>query len=153
MTTAQTYTDQSNLEDLPTVQEILVSALESNSFGRTQREIAMEIGYTKQQSVMLTMIKNGTNKLPVDKLFKAASALRVSPIVMLAAYLKEQFGEDEKSWKALKTMIEHMHDDEEDRIINVFKKVKSENKNRMMIVNDETLERLEKFISENMMSV
>ena len=142
-----------NLDDLPSVQEIFVDALENNSFGRTQREIAMEIGYQKHQAVMLTMIKNGTNKLPVDKLFGAADALRISRIKMLAAYLKEQFGENKKGWETLKGMIEHMHSDEEEKILNTFKKAQAENKNRLLIVNDETLERLEKFITENMMSV
>lgn len=149
--TLSTRTEQKSLDDLPTVQELIIDALENNSHGRSQREIAMEIGYTKQQSVMLSMIKNGTNKLPVDRLFKAADALRLSRITMLAAYMKEQFGNDERSWNTLKTMIEHMHTDEEDIILQTFKKVQAENKNRLMIVNDETLARLEKFITENMM--
>lgn len=153
MNTNHTLNEGETLDDLPPLKDIFVDALENNSLGRTQREIAMEMGYQKQQAVMLTMIKNGTNKLPVDRIFSAADALRVSRIRMLAAYLKDQFGENKQAWETLKTMIEHMHDDEEDQILRVFKKVKLENKNRLLIVNDETLARLERFIVEDMMNV
>lgn len=153
MNTTHTLDEGENLDNLPPLKEIFVEALENNAFGRTQREIAMEMGYQKHQAVMLTMIKNGTNKLPVDRLFNAADALRVSRIRMLAAYLKDQFGDNKQAWDTLKAMIEHMHDDEEDQILRVFKKVKRENKNRLLIVNDETLASLEKFILENMMNV
>ena len=151
--TATNYCDRGDFDNLPSVQELVVDALNNNAFGRTQREIAMEIGYTKQQSVMLTMIKNGTNKVPGERIFKAADALRLPRIKMLAAYLKEQFGEDDKSWKILKGMLDRMHDDQDDLILQAIHRAQAANKTRQMIVNEETLMRLEKFVAENMMGV
>ena len=151
--TATNHCDREDLDNLPTVQQMVVEALNNNAFGRTQREIAMEIGYTKQQSVMLTMIKNGTNKLPGERIFKAADALRLPRIKMLAAYLKEQFGEDDKSWKILKGMLDRMHDDQDDLILQAIHRAQAANKTRQMIVNEETLSSLEKFVAENMMGV
>lgn len=151
--TATNHCDREDLDNLPTVQQMVVEALNNNAFGRTQREIAMEIGYTKQQSVMLTMIKNGTNKLPGERIFKAADALRLPSIKMLAAYLKEQFGEDDKSWKILKGMLDRMHDDQDDLILQAIHRAQAANKTRQMIVNEETLSSLEKFVAENMMGV
>lgn len=151
--TATNHCDREDLDNLPTVQQMVVEALNNNAFGRTQREIAMEIGYTKQQSVMLTMIKNGTNKLPGERIFKAADALRLSRIKMLAAYLKDQFGDDPKSWEILKGIISRMHDDHDDLILQAIHRAQAANKTRQMIVNEETLSRLEKFVAENMMGV
>lgn len=151
--TATNHCDREDLDNLPTVQQMVVEALNNNAFGRTQREIAMEIGYTKQQSVMLTMIKNGTNKLPGERIFKAADALRLSRIKMLAAYLKDQFGDDPKSWDILKGIISRMHDDQDDLILQAIHRAQAANKTRQMIVNEETLSRLEKFVAENMMGV
>ncbi len=151
--TATNHCDREDLDNLPTVQQMVVEALNNNAFGRTQREIAMEIGYTKQQSVMLTMIKNGTNKLPGERIFKAADALRLSRIKMLAAYLKDQFGDDPKSWEILKGIISRMHDDQDDLILQAIHRAQAANKTRQMIVNEETLSRLEKFVAENMMGV
>ncbi len=150
---ATNHCDREDFDNLPSVQELVVDALNNNAFGRTQREIAMEIAYTKQQSVMLTMIKNGTNKLPGERIFKAADALRLPRIKMLAAYLKEQFGEDDKSWKILKGMLDRMHDDQDDLILQAIHRAQAANKTRQMIVNEETLMRLEKFVAENMMGV
>ena len=151
--TATNHCDREDLDNLPTVQQMVVEALNNNAFGRTQREIAMEIGYTKQQSVMLTMIKNGTNKLPGERIFKAADALRLSRIKMLAAYLKDQFGDDPKSWDILKGIISRMHDDQDDLILQAIHRAQAANKTRQMIVNEETLSSLEKFVAENMMGV
>ena len=151
--TATNHCDREDLDNLQTVQQMVVEALNNNAFGRTQREIAMEIGYTKQQSVMLTMIKNGTNKLPGERIFKAADALRLSRIKMLAAYLKDQFGDDPKSWDILKGIISRMHDDQDDLILQAIHRAQAANKTRQMIVNEETLSRLEKFVAENMMGV
>lgn len=151
--TATNHCDREDLDNLPTVHQMVVEALNNNAFGRTQREIAMEIGYTKQQSVMLTMIKNGTNKLPGERIFKAADALRLSRIKMLAAYLKDQFGDDPKSWEILKGIISRMHDDQDDLILQAIHRAQAANKTRQMIVNEETLSRLEKFVAENMMGV
>lgn len=141
-----------DLTNIRPVQEMVTNALEYNLAGRSQREVAMEIGFTPTQSVMLSMIKKGTTRLPADKIFHAADALRINRIELFAAYMKEQFGEDAKSWGILKDMIEHMHSDEESLVLKVLKDVQEE-KSRPLIINDETLARLKKFVAENMVGL
>lgn len=145
-------TSAKDLSNLKPVQEMVANALESNLMGRSQREVALEMGYSPTQSVMLSMIKKGTSRLPADKIFAAADALRIDPIELFAAYMKEQFGDDKKSWNTLKSMIEHMHSDEEHMILKAFQEAQQE-KARPVIINDETMERLKKFIVENMMVI
>lgn len=48
-----------------------------NNSEKTQRQIALEIGYTKPN--IITMFKQGATKLPLDKIGPLAKALEIAP--------------------------------------------------------------------------
>ena len=57
------------------------------SSGKTQGEIAVECGFPR--SNILSMIKHGYTKLPVDRLPRLAKSLEIDPSYMMRMYLTE----------------------------------------------------------------
>lgn len=55
--------------------------------GKTQREIADQAGFAKAN--IITMIKNGDTKVPLEKIGKLAKALEVDPIFFYKMCLQE----------------------------------------------------------------
>jgi transcriptional regulator with XRE-family HTH domain len=70
---------------------LLLEKVTSTS-NRTQREIAEEAGFKNQN--MITMIKQGDAKLPLDRVPAMAHALRIEPLQLFNLAL-EQFYQDE----------------------------------------------------------
>lgn len=68
--------------------------------GKTQKEIAALIGYDKPQ--MISMIKQGTLKLPVSKVGPLAKALEVNPAYLLRLVLSEYMPE---TWTAIEELM------------------------------------------------
>lgn len=64
-----------------------------NNCDKTQRQIALEIGYTKPN--IITMFKQGLTKLPLDKIGPLAKALDIAPddlfFKVMAEYMPETF--------------------------------------------------------------
>lgn len=55
--------------------------------GKTQKEIAEELGY--EHANVISMIKTGNTKLPLDKIGKMAAALYIDPVQLLRLALDE----------------------------------------------------------------
>lgn len=68
-----------------TAQEFLEKAIDLS--GKTQREIALEVGYDKPN--VLSMMKKGTTKIPVEKVPALARATGVDPAQMLRIVMTE----------------------------------------------------------------
>lgn len=64
-----------------------------NNSEKTQRQIALEIGYTKPN--IITMFKQGATKLPLDKIGPLAKALEIAPddlfFKVMTEYMPETF--------------------------------------------------------------
>lgn len=64
-----------------------------NNSEKTQRQIALEIGYTKPN--IITMFKQGSTKLPLDKIGPIAKALEIEPdelfFKVMTEYMPETF--------------------------------------------------------------
>lgn len=64
-----------------------------NNSEKTQRQIALEIGYTKPN--IITMFKQGSTKLPLDKVGPLAKALEIEPedlfLKVMTEYMPETF--------------------------------------------------------------
>ena len=64
-----------------------------NNSEKTQRQIALEIGYTKPN--IITMFKQGATKLPLDKIGPLAKALEIAPddlfFKVMSEYMPETF--------------------------------------------------------------
>lgn len=64
-----------------------------NNSEKTQRQIALEIGYTKPN--IITMFKQGATKLPLDKIGPLAKALEITPdelfFKVMTEYMPETF--------------------------------------------------------------
>ena len=68
--------------------------------GRSQREIAAEIGYANPN--IMTMFKTGATKIPVTKVGPLARALGVDPAFMLRLVMHEYMPE---AWEAIEDII------------------------------------------------
>lgn len=82
----------------PTFAEHLTKLI--NRSPKTQREIALEIGYSKPN--LITMFKQGLTKVPIEVIPRLAKALDEDPAVLLRIALREYMPE------ALKTIEAHL---------------------------------------------
>jgi hypothetical protein len=58
-----------------------------NASPKTQRQIALEIGYDRPN--IITMFKQGTTRVPVDKVAPLAFSLEADPVELLRLWLAE----------------------------------------------------------------
>ena len=72
-----------------TVAQYLTSKI--NASGKTQREIASEIGYDAAN--VITMFKQGSTKLPLNTVGPIARALDVDPVFLVRLAFSEYFPE------------------------------------------------------------
>ncbi|MDP2152230.1 MAG: helix-turn-helix transcriptional regulator [Methylotenera sp.] len=89
-----------------------------NSSEKTQRQIALEIGYTKPN--IITMFKQGLTKLPLEKIWPLANALGIAPDELFYKVMKEYMPE---TFEALKPLLEGLalSPDEENLLTNYRK--------------------------------
>jgi DNA-binding CsgD family transcriptional regulator len=67
---------------------------------KSQKDIAEEIGYDKPN--VLTMIKQGKTKLPVNKVGQLAMALGVDPVHLLRLVMSEYMPQ---TWEAIENVV------------------------------------------------
>jgi transcriptional regulator with XRE-family HTH domain len=79
------------------ITKYIAKQIDALSNEKTQREIALEIGYEKP--TMISMFKRGETRVPLDKIPALAKALRVDPIYLFRLGL-------EQYWPALGKTIE-----------------------------------------------
>lgn len=72
-----------------------------NLCGKKQLEIAEEVGFPKPN--IITMIKQGKTKLPLDKVGKFAKAIEVDPIHLFKLCMQEYMPD---TWKEIERMID-----------------------------------------------
>lgn len=72
-----------------------------NLCGKKQLEIAEEVGFPKPN--IITMIKQGKTKLPLDKVGKFAKAIEVDPIHLFKLCMQEYMPD---TWKEIEKMID-----------------------------------------------
>ena len=67
---------------------------------KSQKDLALEIGYDKPN--VLTMIKQGKTKLPLNKVGSLAKALGVDPVHLLRLVLQEYLPQ---TWEAIENIV------------------------------------------------
>lgn len=82
----------------PTVAVYLTRAIAAS--GKLQREIAQDLGYDHPNVV--TMIKQGKTKLPINKIGPIAKALDLDPMELLQIAMAEYMPD---TWDAIKDII------------------------------------------------
>lgn len=101
--------------DTLTVAEFLTYHIEQSD--KTQREIALAMGYTKQN--IITMFKQGLTRLPLDKIGIAAEVLEIDPGVLFYKVMNEYMPETLSSLKPIMQGFE-LSDDEVE-LINFYR--------------------------------
>lgn len=105
----------SKTKDTVTVAQFLTYHIERNY--RTQREIAMDIGYTKPN--IITMFKQGLTKLPLEKIGIVAEVLEIDPGVLFYKVMSEYMPETLLSLKPILQALELS--DEEVELIKFYR--------------------------------
>jgi transcriptional regulator with XRE-family HTH domain len=85
-------------EKLPSVAEFLRKAIELS--GKTQKQIAREVGYDNPN--IISLLKDGSTKLPIPKVAAFAKALNVDPRHFLVVVLTEYWPD---TWKAVRDSL------------------------------------------------
>lgn len=96
-------------KDTQTVAEFLTYHIERSY--RTQKEIALDIGYTKAN--IITMFKQGLTRLPLDKIGIVAEVLEIDPGVLFHKVLKEYMPDTLASLKPIMKGLELSEDEVE----------------------------------------
>ena len=98
-----------------TVAQFLTDCIDSQT--KTQKQIATEIGY--KNANIITMLKHGETKLPLDKIGPIAKALEIDCELLFYMVLKEYIPE---TFVALKPFMQALSlSDEERLLINAFR--------------------------------
>ncbi|PLC44473.1 hypothetical protein C0Q88_07280 [Ralstonia pickettii] len=72
--------------------------------GKTQKELADELGFSTPN--MVSMIKSGRAKVPIQKVGQLAKALNVDPVYFLQLVLREYQPE---TWEAIEGVFANQH--------------------------------------------
>ncbi|MBB5221652.1 hypothetical protein HNP73_001588 [Amaricoccus macauensis] len=97
-----------------TVADHLVKALDFS--GRTQREIAEEIGY--QKSNIISMMRAGQTKVPIEKIPPMAKALGVDPVLFVRIALQEYLP---TVWETMSTTFGENITEQERRFLEILR--------------------------------
>lgn len=84
--------------------------------GKLQKDIAREAGFDKPN--MITMIKQGRTRLPLDKVGPMARALETEPVSLLQMCLEEYHPE---TWKAIAPFMESAVTEDELRLLQTLR--------------------------------
>jgi len=79
---------------------------------KLQKDIADQVGFEKPN--MITMIKQGLTKLPLDKAWDMAEALEVEPLILVKMCMEEYYP---KTWQGLGKAFEVPISKDERKII------------------------------------
>lgn len=138
------------LDSLPTVKELIHKGVEINNPGKSQRELAIEMGLAADGVSMLSMVKSGKAKLKLGRVGKTARVLKLDPTVLLMAALKERVGDDDEAWSAVREVFNSIHSEHEAPIVQALREVEKQT-GQKAIVTDDTINRLKDFIKNEMM--
>lgn len=83
---------------------------------KTQKEIAHEVGYSKPN--MITMMKQGLTKVPIDKAPSLAKALNVDPAHFVRLVMREYMPD---AWRAIESTCGQSLSANEQRLIEVYR--------------------------------
>ena len=97
-----------------TVAEYLAKMIEISE--KTQKQIAHEVGYTRPN--VLSMMKQGLIKVPVDKAPALARALNVDPAYFLGLVLREYMPD---AWAAMEQHLGGVLSENERRLLDVYR--------------------------------
>lgn len=84
--------------------------------GQFQKDIAEKVGFDKPN--MITMIKQGKTRLPLDKIGPMAKALEVDPVQLLKLCMEEYHP---NTWKAIAPFLESAMTSDERRLLNALR--------------------------------
>ena len=92
--------------------------------GKTQRQITGEVGFISLN--MMTMLKQGTTKVPLHKVGPIAEALEVDPLYLFSLVMQEYYPE---TYESLCPILKGFELTEEDmRFLRTFRKMQDEEK-------------------------
>lgn len=102
--------------EMPTskVAKFLTDKIDSSPL--SQKEIALRLGYTKPN--IITMFKQGTTKLPVDKVGLMADALDVDQVKLLKLVMTEYMPD---TWEAIQSIVGFAATENEQRMIEIIR--------------------------------
>ncbi len=84
--------------------------------GKLQKDIAEKVGFEKPN--IITMIKQGKTKLPLDKIGPMAKALEVDPVHLLKLCMEEYHP---NTWKAIAPFMAAVITADERRMLNALR--------------------------------
>jgi hypothetical protein len=84
--------------------------------GQSQKDIAAQAGFAKPN--MITMIKQGRTRLPLDKVGPMAKALKTDPVQLLAMCMKEYHP---ATWKAIAPYLELAITEDERKLLSALR--------------------------------
>lgn len=90
--------------------------------GKTQKRITGEVGFISLN--MMTMLKNGTTKVPLHKVGPIAEALEVDPLYLFSLVMREYYPETYDSLVPILKGLELTED--EMRFLRTFRKMQDE---------------------------
>lgn len=108
--------------------------------GIRQKDIARKAGFEKPN--MITMIKQGRTKLPLDKVGLVAEALEVEPLILLKMCMQEYYPE---TWRVIGPKLEVAITDEERRLIYALRTFAGAK--YLAAVSEESKEHFDRFLS------
>lgn len=92
------------------VAKFIASRIETS--GQLQKDIAEKVGFEKPN--MITMVKQGKSRLPIDKIGPMAQALELDPVALFAMCMEEYHP---NTWKAIAPFIESAMTADEHRML------------------------------------
>lgn len=87
------------METTSSVAHFIASRIEAS--GQLQKDIAEKVGFEKPN--MITMVKQGKTRLPIDKIGPMAQALEIDPVALFAMCMAEYHP---NTWKAIAPFLE-----------------------------------------------
>ena len=132
-------------ESIPSVGELIGTGVDQNNPGRSQSELAREIGFAKNQASMLSIIKNGSSRLKLGRVARAASVLKLNPVILLASVLKERTENEPEAWDLIRDVLNATHDANEEKILSAIREVEEELGHRVKMTPEKDA-RLKEFV-------
>lgn len=84
--------------------------------GQLQKDVAAKVGFPKPN--IITMLKQGKTRLPLDKIGPMARALETDPIQLLQLCMEEYHP---TTWRAIAPFMESAFTEEEVRLLNALR--------------------------------
>lgn len=135
-------------DEIPTISELIEKGL-SKFPDKSQAEIAREMGFSANQTSMLSMIKKGTSRLKISRVPRMVRVLGLEPVEGLAAYLKDRTEDDPEAWAFISYVLNGTHDARELQFLKVLRQVEAERHERLELT-PEKAARLKEFIAEQL---